>query len=101
LRIVSPQICSAGVRAGGEVLTDSSDNSWFRLSILSDQMVSFCVMRAAENHRSFVFATALGPSTIIDSSGHILSQAGREEPAVISAELPIEQDITMYTRWCF
>ncbi len=98
---LSPQICSAGVRAGGEVLTDSSDNSWFRLSILSDQMVSFCVMRAAENHRSFVFATALGPSTIIDSSGHILSQAGREEPAVISAELPIEQDITMYTRWCF
>jgi apolipoprotein N-acyltransferase len=98
---LSPQICSAGVRAGGQVLTDSSDNSWFRLSILSDQMVSFCVMRAAENHRSFVFATALGPSTIIDSSGHILSQAGREEPAFISAELPIEQDITMYTRWCF
>jgi apolipoprotein N-acyltransferase len=98
---VSPQICSAGVRAGGEVLIDSSDNSWFRLSILSDQMVSFCVMRAVENHRSFVFATALGPSTIIDSSGHILCQAGREEPATISAWLPIEHDITPYTRWCF
>lgn len=32
-------------------------------------MVSFCVLRAVENHRSFVFATALGPSTIIDSTG--------------------------------
>ncbi len=98
---VSPQICSAGVRAGGEVLIDSSDNSWFRLSILSDQMVSFCVMRAVENHRSFVFATALGPSTIVDSTGHILCQAGREVPATINAELPIEHDITPYTRWCF
>lgn len=98
---VSPQICSAGVRAGGEVLIDSSDNSWFRLSILSDQMVSFCVMRAVENHRSFVFATALGPSTIVDSTGHILNQAGREVPGTISAELPIEQDITPFTRWCF
>lgn len=98
---VSPQICSEGVRSGGEVLIDSSDNSWFRLSILSDQMVSFCVFRAVENHRSFVFATALGPSTIVDSTGHILSQAGRETAATISAELPIERDITPYTRWCF
>ena len=98
---VSPQVCAAGVRAGGEVLTDSSDNSWFRRSILSDQMVSFCVLRAAENHRSFVFATALGPSTIVDSTGHVICQAGREVPATISAELPIERDITPYTRWCF
>lgn len=98
---LSPQICSASIRAGGEVLIDASDNSWFCRSILSDQMVSFCVMRAVENHRSFVFATALGPSTIIDSSGHILAQAGREVSASISSELPVERDITPYTRWCF
>lgn len=98
---VSPQICAASTRAGGEVLIDSSDNSWFGRSILSDQMVSFCVMRAVENHRSFVFATALGPSTMIDSSGHIIRQAGRDQTATISSELPVERDITPYTRWCF
>lgn len=95
------KICAQSVRAGGEILADSSNNSWFRLSILSDQMVSFAVMRAVENHRSFVFATALGPSAIIDSSGKILKQAGRELEGTISAPVPVEDDLTPYTRWCF
>lgn len=96
-----PKICAQAVLAGGELLTDSSDNSWFCRSILSDQMVAFCAMRAAENHRSFVFATALGPSAIIDSSGRILRMAKREEPQAIRCEVPIERDLTPYTRWCF
>lgn len=96
-----PKLSTDSVKAGGELLADSSNNSWFRLSILSDQMVSFSVMRAVENHRSFVFATALGPSTIIDSTGHILKQAGREQEGTISARVPVETDLTPYTRWCF
>jgi len=96
-----PKICAQAVLAGGELLTDSSDNSWFCRSILSDQMVAFSVMRATENHRSFVFATALGPSAIIDSSGHVLRLGQREEPQAISCEVPVERDITPFTRWCF
>ncbi|CAN5520740.1 apolipoprotein N-acyltransferase [soil metagenome] len=96
-----PRVCAQSVLAGGQLLSDSSDNSWFCRSILSDQMVAFCVMRAAENHRSFVFATALGPSAIIDSSGHILKIGPREEAAAISNLVPVERDITPFTRWCF
>lgn len=96
-----PKVCAQSVLAGGQLLTDSSDNSWFRRSILSEQMVAFCVMRAAENHRAFVFATALGPSAIIDSSGRILRVSPREEAAVISCEVTVEDDITAFTRWCF
>jgi apolipoprotein N-acyltransferase len=96
-----PRLCTESIRTGGELLVDSSDNSWFYRSILSDQMISLGVMRAVENHRSFVFATALGPSAIVDSSGHILRQAPREKTAAISCEVPIEKDITPYTSWCF
>lgn len=96
-----PRLCAQSVRAGGELLVDCSDNSWFKSSILSDQMVSFCVLRAVENHRSFVFATALGPSTIIDSTGHILAQAPRQKESTVKAVVPLESDITPYTRWCF
>ena len=96
-----PRVCAHSVLAGGQLLADSSDNSWFGRSILSDQMVAFCVMRAAENHRSFVFATALGPSAIIDSSGHILRIGPRDQAAAISCEVPVEQDITPFTHWCF
>ncbi len=96
-----PRLCAQSVRAGGELLVDCSDNSWFKGSILSDQMVSFCVLRAVENHRSFVFATALGPSTIIDSTGHILAQAPRQKESTVKAVVPLESDLTPYTRWCF
>jgi apolipoprotein N-acyltransferase len=96
-----PRVCSQAVLAGGQLLTDASDNSWFCRSILSDQMVAFCVMRAAENHRSFVFSTALGPSAIIDSSGHVLLRAPCEEAAAISCLVPVEHDFTLFTRWCF
>jgi apolipoprotein N-acyltransferase len=96
-----PVLCAEGIRQGGQLLVDCSDTSWFYQSILSDQMVAFCVLRAAENHRSFVFSTMLGPSTIIDSNGRILTQAPREQPARISAEVPLETDLTPFTRWCF
>lgn len=96
-----PRLCAQSVRAGGELLVDCSDNSWFKSSILSDQMVSYCVLRAVENHRSFVFATALGPSTIIDSTGHILAQAPRQKESTVKAVVPLESDLTPYTRWCF
>ncbi|MFA7335570.1 MAG: apolipoprotein N-acyltransferase [Candidatus Obscuribacterales bacterium] len=96
-----PKLCAQSIRAGGQLITDSSDNSWFERSILSNQMVGFCVMRAVENHRSFVFSTALGPSAIIDSSGHILQLAPLEAPAVITSEVPVENDTTLFTRWCF
>jgi apolipoprotein N-acyltransferase len=96
-----PKLCAQSVRSGGELLVDSSDNSWFCRSILSDQMVSFAVMRAIENHRSFVFSTAFGPSTIVDSSGHILRQAPHEELAGISCSVPVEHDTTAYSMWCF
>lgn len=96
-----PRLCAQSVRAGGELLVDCSDNSWFKSSILSDQMVAFCVLRAVENHRSFVFATALGPSTIIDSTGHIVAQAPRQKECTVKAVVPLEHDLTPYTRWCF
>lgn len=96
-----PKLCAQSTLAGGQLLTDSSDNSWFKRSILSNQMVAFCAMRAAENHRSFVFSTALGPSAIIDSSGRILQKAPLETPSILTGQVPVESDITLYTRWCF
>ncbi|MBZ0186815.1 MAG: hypothetical protein K8F91_11260, partial [Candidatus Obscuribacterales bacterium] len=96
-----PGLSVDNVRNGAGLLVDCSNTGWFEKSILSDQMVAFCVMRAAENHRSLVFATTLGPSTIIDSTGRIVRQAPREEAAIITADVPIEEDITPYTRYCF
>lgn len=96
-----PSISRDSVRDGAQLLVDSSYTGWFHNSILSDQMIAFCVMRSVENHRSFVFSTTLGPSAIIDSTGRILRQAPREESAAITAEVPIESDTTLFTQFSF
>ena len=96
-----PSISRDSVRNGAQLLVDSSYTGWFHNSILSDQMIAFCVMRSVENHRSFVFSTTLGPSAIIDSTGRILRQAPREESAAITAEVPIESDTTLFTQFSF
>lgn len=96
-----PGLSVDNVRGGAQLLVDCSYTGWFEKSILGDQMLAQCAMRAAENHRSFVFATTLGPSAIIDSTGRILRRSPREEPSLIEAEVPVESDITPFTRFSF
>ncbi len=96
-----PKLSCQAVRAGAEILADSSDNAWFKPSILSDQMISFSVFRAAENNRPFVFATALGPSAIVDARGRIVKRSGKDCAAVISAPVNIETEPSLFSRWCF
>jgi apolipoprotein N-acyltransferase len=98
---IMPKLACDSTKAGAQILADCSNTSWFFNSILSDQMHAFCTMRAVENHRSFVFSTCLGPSLIIDSVGRHLKEAPREKEATISAMVPIESDITPFTRFCF
>jgi apolipoprotein N-acyltransferase len=98
---IMPAMVASGVRKGANLIADSSNTSWFYPSILGDQMVAFSVMRAVENHRSFVFATTFGPSVIIDSTGKVLARTDCDKAATIVAEVPLENDITPFTRWCF
>lgn len=98
---ILPGLSVESVRAGAEILVDCSNTCWFYSSNLSDQMHAFCTLRAVENHRSFVFSTVLGPSLIVDSIGRHLRQAPREQAASISAEVPVETDLTPFTRFFF
>lgn len=96
-----PYLAVDNVRAGAQLLVDCSNTGWFHQSIVSDQLIAQCTMRAVENHRSFVFATTMGPSVIIDPVGRLLKKAPREKACTISAEVPLESDVTPFTRWSF
>lgn len=98
---IIPRLVCDGVKSGAELIVDCSSTCWFDRSIVSDQMVAICVIRAVENHRPFILATALGPSTIIDAVGNIVRQAPAERAASISANITVHRDLTPFTRWCF
>lgn len=96
-----PSLTAEAVRNGSDLLVDCSNTRWFNYSnVLGKQLIAFSVMRAVENHRSFVFCTVLGPSAIIDSNGRIIKQARVDQPIALEATVPLETDITPFTRFC-
>ena len=97
---LSPEIVASSVRKGGEILVNLSNTAWFRSSMIGDQMVSFCVLRAAETHRSFAFATAIGPSVMVDPQGKILRISARNEKVLMTEPMPVESDLTPFARFC-
>ncbi len=69
--IISPELCASSVREGGQLLVCLGDQAWFRNSMIGNQMIAFCVMRAVENRRYVVFSSNTGPSAIVEPSGKI------------------------------
>lgn len=97
---IMPGLVAEGVRGGAKLIVDCSYTGWFHESILSDQMIAFCVMRAVENHRPFVFSTTYGPSVIVDPVGRVLKEAPRKQAGMIVSDVSVEHDITPFTRFC-
>jgi apolipoprotein N-acyltransferase len=96
-----PALSATSVRDGADLLVDCSNTTWFKYSnVLGKQLVAFSVMRAVENHRSFVFCTVLGPSAVIDPNGRIVQQAHIDQPIALEAKVPLETDITLFNRMC-
>jgi apolipoprotein N-acyltransferase len=96
-----PELSAKNARNGANILANCTNTTWFENSMLSNQMVSFSVMRAVENHRSVVLSTTLGKSTIINPTGRIVAQAERKEQTTVSAEVPLETEMTIFSRWCY
>jgi len=97
--LIAPELSCAGVRKGGEILVDCSNTMWFQTDLLGDQSLAVCAMRAAENHRYFVFGTSSGPSAFIDWHGRILSKAALNQTCTLNHEVYYDSKLTPFSRW--
>lgn len=97
--VISPELAAASVRGGGQLLVALGDQAWFHDSMIGDQMIAFCVMRAVENHRYFVFASNTGPSVIIDPSGRILARSLHGKKEILTGKIRFLSEVTPFCRW--
>lgn len=97
--LIAPELASSGVRKGGELLVDCSNTMWFQTKLLGDQSLAVCAMRAAENHRYFVFGTSSGPSAFIDWHGRILQKAALNQTCTLKNEVYYDSILTPFSRW--
>ena len=79
--ILFPQIMSAQVKQGADVIVNMSNPSCFENNILKEQMYSFSVFRARENTRLLVASVNTGFSFVIAPDGRTIYTAERNVEA--------------------
>jgi len=97
--LISPELSTKGIRAGGNILVDCSNTMWFQTKLLGEQSFAVCAMRAIENHRYFVFGTSIGPSAFIDWHGRIKTQAPIDRSCTLTQEIMYDKNLTPFTKW--
>ena len=96
---LSPELVASSVRAGGQLIVNISDLSWFHQSFVGRQMIAFSVFRAIENGRYFIFAANTGPSAIIDPGGRIDELSGQDQDLLLVGKVSLCTCATPFTRW--
>jgi apolipoprotein N-acyltransferase len=104
----SPLICYESIFApitreavlrGSSFLVNQSDEGWFKTSqeiYLNNQIAVF---RAIESRRSFLRSTNTGITCLIDYRGYILGQLEPFKADVLVVDIPISQELSIYSRY--
>lgn len=96
---VLPNMSRKLVNNGANILVNISNLGWFHNSIIDDQFIAICVIRAVENGRFFIVAINNGPSVIITPTGKIICQSKKNIPVFVSAKISCKDNITFFTKW--
>jgi len=96
--IVYPNLVRQFTRAGSELLTTITNDSWFGPTSAPYQHFAQASMRAIENGRYLVRAANTGISGIVDPYGRVLATSDLFVPAVIVGDARFLTGETIYAR---
>lgn len=96
---IFPRMARELVANGANVLVNTSNLGWFHNSIVDQQFIAMCVLRAVENDRFFVVSINNGSSAIITPQGEIIARTEKNKKDFVSAKIEFKRTITFYTRW--
>ncbi|MBU0545585.1 MAG: apolipoprotein N-acyltransferase [Proteobacteria bacterium] len=97
--LIFPYLSRAEVKNGAGLLVNITNDAWYGKTSAPYQHYSMAVFRAVENRRALVRAANTGISGFIDPSGRIIASAPIFEDAVMTRNVPILKEITLYTRF--
>jgi apolipoprotein N-acyltransferase len=86
------------VEAGGRVLTVQTNNATFGRSAQTEQQLAMGQLRAVEHGRSVLVAATSGISAVVRPDGSVTQRAEVFTPAVLVADVPLRDDLTLATR---
>ncbi len=86
------------VRGGAEVMFVISNDCWWDNTPGYRHLFSMCSLRAVEHRRAIARSANTGISGFILSRGDKLEMMGWDERGVLTASIPLNNDITFYSR---
>jgi apolipoprotein N-acyltransferase len=97
--IIFPHLSRAMVKNGADILINITNDAWFAKTSAPYQHFSMAVFRAVENRRSLVRAANTGISGFVDPLGRVLDQSALFKDAVLTENIPIIHEKSLYTRF--
>ncbi len=97
--IIFPQLSRAMAHNRAAFLVNLTNDAWFGKSGGPYQHFSMAIFRAIENRRALVRSANTGISAIIDPVGRVIARTKLDEEAVMTGEVPILKEKTLYTRF--
>jgi apolipoprotein N-acyltransferase len=96
--VIFPNLVHEQVLAGADLLVVATNNSSFGRGAASDQHIAFSRLRAVETGRWVLHAALSGKSALVDPQGGVHQETGLFEQAVVRAEIPLVEELTLATR---
>lgn len=90
--------CRNQVKNGAQIITVSTNDSWYKESVALKQHCAHSVIRAIENGVSVIRSANTGISVIVSPKGEILSTVQTGIQGVAYATVPLLQNQTLYTK---
>lgn len=95
---IFPEIASASVMQGANLLVNITNDAWYGRSIAPYQSMAMAVFRAVENKRSLVRSANTGISGFVDPLGRITDQTEIFTEAALVAQVPLFDIQTVFHR---
>lgn len=98
--IIFPELSSAMVRQGGDVIVNITNDAWFGKTAGPRQHFAMSVFRAVENRRSLVRAANTGISAFVNPAGRIRHRSELFTTAAVTQPVPVlHGQKTVYTAY--
>lgn len=92
------ELARDSVKSGAEIITISTNDSWFVDSAALDMHNAQAQLRAIENRRYVVRAANTGISSMITPTGKVVSSIDALEGGQLTEEMGCRDNLTLYTR---
>ncbi|MBF0224763.1 MAG: apolipoprotein N-acyltransferase [Desulfobacterales bacterium] len=96
--VIFPELSSAIVRNGANVIVNITNDAWFGFSSAPFQHFSMVVFRAIENKKSVIRSANTGISGFIDPLGRIISFSPLFVESMLVENVPLVENQTFYSK---